>query len=65
MTTMRLARVSTLVAVLAAVGTSEAQVTTGTIVGTVTDSNGGVLPGATVNIKDVGQEYLDDRGHRR
>jgi hypothetical protein len=32
-----------------------AQVTTGTIVGTVTDSNGGVVPGATVTIREVGK----------
>ena len=32
--------------------TAAAQVTTGTIVGTVSDSNG-VVPGATVNVREV------------
>jgi hypothetical protein len=43
--------VSCLVALLAAGGTAFAQRTTGTIVGTVTDDTGAVLPGVNVSLK--------------
>ena len=39
---------------LAAPAPGRAQVTTGTILGTVTDATGGVLPGVSVTIKSVG-----------
>ncbi len=35
-----------------------AQVTSGDIVGRVTDSTGGVLPGATVTIEHLGTHYV-------
>ncbi len=41
-----------------------AQVTTGTIVGTVSDSNG-VVPGATVTIREVNRGHLGHVRHRR
>ena len=47
-----------LVAVIAAGGTAFAQRTTGTLVGTVTDESGAVLPGVTVVAAGRG-----DHGH--
>ena len=38
---------------------------TATVRGTVTDSSGGVLPGATVTVTEHGHEIRGDRGHRR
>jgi hypothetical protein len=35
------------------VAAADAQDTTGTILGTVTDASGAILPGATVSVKDV------------
>jgi hypothetical protein len=37
-------------------GSSDAQVTTGTIVGTVKDSAGAVVPGATVTVTESGKQ---------
>ena len=42
-----------LVSLLLCVGTTRAQVTTGTILGTVSDSSGAVVPGATITIRNV------------
>ena len=44
---------------------AEAQVTTGTIVGTVKDPEGAVVPGATVTITEVGQGHRRSRHHGR
>ena len=56
--TSRLSRivfvVAVLVAIVGATGSVRAQGLTGQISGTVTDSGGGVLPGATVTIKNAG-----------
>ena len=45
----------TLLVVLAmvTVATSQTQITTGTIQGTVTDANGAIVPGANVEIKNL------------
>ena len=40
-----------IVAILAAASPARAQITTGNITGTVKDSQGGVIPGATVVLK--------------
>lgn len=61
--------ISTLLALIQAgvlATAATAQVTTGTIVGTVSDSNG-VVPGATVNIREVSKNtasgyVTDDTG---
>ena len=38
---------------MATVASSQTQITTGTIQGTVTDANGAIVPGATVEIKNL------------
>ena len=56
------------IALLATTGTVtrlEAQGLTGQITGTVTDSGGGVMPGATVTVKNAGTNADPRRGHRR
>ena len=45
--------ISLLVLALAAVAYTQTQITTGTIQGTVTDEQGGAVPGATVEIKNL------------
>ncbi|HEY6929884.1 MAG TPA: TonB-dependent receptor [Thermoanaerobaculia bacterium] len=54
---MSLRLIAVLVCILAAVGASpllaQSQATTGVIEGTVVDANGGVLPGASVNLKNT------------
>src|ERR1700732_4206936 len=58
---MSLWRVSLLVCVLAVLAVSpilaQSQATTGVIEGTVVDPNGGVLPGATVTLKNTATGY--------
>src|SRR3984893_14583658 len=42
-----------LILAIAPRGSSQTQMTTGTIQGTVTDANGGIVPGANVEIKNL------------
>ncbi|MEO6237253.1 MAG: carboxypeptidase-like regulatory domain-containing protein, partial [Vicinamibacterales bacterium] len=47
-----------LAGLVANVGTARAQGLTGQIAGVVTDSGGGVMPGATVTVKNVGTNLV-------
>ena len=48
-----------IVAILAAAAPARAQITTGNITGTVNDSQGGVIPGATVVLKSETRPLLE------
>ena len=45
--------------------TASAQAVTGTLLGNVTDSSGGAVPGATVTATDVRQEHQPQRRQQR
>src|SRR5207302_1622208 len=68
MTSNRISTALVLVAILALVGRTSAQGTTGSISGFVTDDTGGALPGATVTVRhietDRKQSIVTDAGGR-
>ena len=49
---------------IAPVASSQTQITTGTIQGTVTDANGAIVPGANVEIKNLDTNFVKEPNHR-
>ena len=54
-----------IVAILASTSSAFAQFDTATVLGTVRDSTGAVVPGATVTLKNVGTGITANDRHRR